>query len=660
MTFVRRRFFTLASGMNPADGRDMSGIGRRTIALVLCGSLCIIFTVVSWCAVRGKSATWDEPSHALTGWLMLNRQDYRLSPDVPPLWEKWIALPMGANALTFDPNSPLYRSFRIKHDLFLWCVQTLYRTAGNDGIALVNRGRAMALVLGVILAILIGRWAWKLAGPTAAVAAMLLYCMDPNFLGHAPLVKNDVAFALLYFATAYAIWRAGQRLTFMNASAVALLTAIAVSVKLSGLLLGPVVFLALLIRACMNEPWIILGKEIYLRSKRVYAVLALCVATGVATYIILWASYGFRFAAGPNGMMMDTAYYIETLKRVQVFIKANGHPQPMDLENWRMPLSTSVVVFLEDKHLLPQAWTSGFVLTQTGDINRGAFLLGLRYSGGHWFYFPLAALFKAPLATIAAVIFAFVIGRRALKRGLLITSANYWTAVAIGVPFVLYAIAIMTANLNIGLRHAFPLYPFAFVAISLAVAKVWETAAPKAGQATKGQVLLLVLAAGLVAESAAAYPDYIAFFNAAFASHRLWLLSDSNFDWGQDLPLIKAWQDKHPDVPLFLEYFGLCDPAAYGIHYINVPGGYLFGPQPVWPAVPGEVAISATDLQGPYSADPANDLASIFRGRKPQEILGHTIYLFDFDPRDFLKDSWPDPARSAPLAVAKDAEHKQE
>src|SRR5277367_1519647 len=70
------------------------------LAAVVCGILCVGFASVSWVAASGKSATYDEPLHVATAWLNLWRGDFRLSPDVPPLWEYWIGLPLGKDAMT--------------------------------------------------------------------------------------------------------------------------------------------------------------------------------------------------------------------------------------------------------------------------------------------------------------------------------------------------------------------------------------------------------------------------------------------------------------------------------------------------------------------------------------------------------------------------------
>ena len=71
----------------------------------------------------------------------------------------------------------------------------------------------------------------------------------------------------------------------------------------------------------------------------------------------------------------------------------------------------------------------------------------------------------------------------------------------------------------------------------------------------------------------------------------------------------------------------MCDPAAYGIEYTNLPGGYIFGPPPEQPKDPGIVAISATNLQGVYIGP---KMYEQLRKTPPLEVLGETIYLFKY------------------------------
>ena len=580
------------------------------LPLVLCAALCAIFAVVAWRAVSGKSATADEPNHVVTGYFMLWQHDFRLSPDVPPLWEDFIALGIGRNALKFDPASPQYRNILVHRQMADWCNHVLYFTPGNDGIAAVNRARAMCLILGVLLAVLIATWAWQLRGPAAAVVATFLYCLDPNFLGHAPLAKNDVASAMLFFAAAYSIWRAGRRLTWYSGAAVVLLTAIAVAVKFSGLLLGPVLILTLGCRVFSPTPWIILGKP---RSKPAAALL-LCLAVALTTYFGLWALYGFRFNSGPDGLRLDTAVIVNRLRELQL----RRHPE--DAGTWQPPLLTRLDLFIEQHRLMPEAWTTGFINTENEDQGqRSSFLMGQTYPGGKWYYFPMAALFKEPLATLAAAIAALF----AIRRALFQSPENRWSTMCLIVPAAVYGVACLTAQVNIGLRHAFPIFPFAFVAVGLAWARYLKT--------RFGQLAALALGLLLIVETAAAYPNYIAFFNAAFADRRMSLLTDSNLDWGQDLPALAAWQKKHPGATLYLDYFGRCDPSAYGIQYVKLPDG--LARLRTRSSGPSVVALSATMLQQ-FTSNPAG-LAEfgIQLGQRPEKILNKTIYLFDISRR---------------------------
>ena len=126
----------------------------------------------------------------------------------------------------------------------------------------------------------------------------------------------------------------------------------------------------------------------------------------------------------------------------------------------------------------------------------------------------------------------------------------------------------------------------------------------------------------LLAETLLAWPDYIAYFNFVVGGERggIKLLSDSNLDWGQDLPTLAQWQKQHPDTPLALAYFGIVDPAFYGIRAVSLPPGT---PDPQ--ITNGHIiALSATNLQGVYGEGYIS-----YQSLHPIDILGGTIYLYD-------------------------------
>ena len=90
--------------------------------------------------------------------------------------------------------------------------------------------------------------------------------------------------------------------------------------------------------------------------------------------------------------------------------------------------------------------------------------------------------------------------------------------------------------LNIGYRHILPVYLPVFAA---AGAGVWAL-----GRRSRWGLLFMgVLLAGQIPTAARIYPDYLSYFNPLAGGTRGGYrhLTDSNVDWGQDLPALAAW-----------------------------------------------------------------------------------------------------------------------
>jgi hypothetical protein len=185
-------------------------------------------------------------------------------------------------------------------------------------------------------------------------------------------------------------------------------------------------------------------------------------------------------------------------------------------------------------------------------------------------------------------------------------------------PPAIYLLAAMGSNMQYGVRHVLPVYPFIFLGIGLAAAQVWLQKRRVAG------VLFAVLALGVICETARAFPNYIPFFNTAAGGSRggIRLLGCSNIDWGQDLKLIADWQRSNPDKNLYLVYYGVAEPAYYGIKFSTMPAELPTGDNVV-------IAVSATYLQGLYLRPHINQAIEPLRHVEPTEILGGSIYLFD-------------------------------
>ncbi len=632
--------------------------GRRTIFLI-CSMLLLGFAATAWFAIQTKSPTYDEPYHALSSWLQWNRHDFRFDNEDPPLWQYWASLLNGHDALTADFDGSTWRDMpgRLINQWY-WGVTTLYRTQGNDPVGFINRCRAMMLIVAVAAGGLIAYWSWKLGGGVAAVVATALFAFDPNFLAHSALMKNDVAFAFSLLLLAWTLWRAGLRLTIATVLMVAIACVFTLTIKFSGLIAVLVVPIALGVRALSREPWRIGSRTLVTRSHRLAGAVGVVGVCVVLSYLGIWAVYGFRFRPTPEqNVYLNMGELAEHGNMNHRAAEFDGHPPPGAFDSVPEVPTVTVVMFANRCGLFPQAYLAGFLFTYDAALIRSSYLCGELSVVGWWWYFPFAMLVKTPLATLLATMLSGAIALRSVftRRSAKLTGkastvragssgttaridramaaitsihAMQWAVTCLAIPFAVFLVSAIFSHLNIGIRHVLGLYPLAFVAIGWAVSSAWSV---KKVRVSAGVFLLWVCL-----ETFANYPNYIPYFNvvANHTSGGIELLGDSNLDWGQDLPLLKHWQDGHPGTRLYLSYFGYADPAFYHIRYVPLPGGYHYDPKPSFPS-PYEksvVAISATNLQG-ILVDPALlEFYAEWRRRKPIAVLGGSIYLYEINP----------------------------
>ena len=108
---------------------------------------------------------------------------------------------------------------------------------------------------------------------------------------------------------------------------------------------------------------------------------------------------------------------------------------------------------------------------------------------------------------------------------------------------------------------------------------------------------------------------------------------DSNLDWGQDLVGLKSFVDKNKIDRIRLSYYGMSDPAYYGINYQYLPSP-KFQPwtqrhrnEENFKLEKGIYAISATNISGIFLNDP--NTFEYFRKLKPIDSIGNSILIYE-------------------------------
>jgi hypothetical protein len=263
--------------------------------------------------------------------------------------------------------------------------------------------------------------------------------------------------------------------------------------------------------------------------------------------------------------------------------------------------------------LLPESYVDGMHRQLALQKNWTVFLNGHFSQHGWWYYYLVALLIKTPVVMLllfAAGLFFVVSERRTF-------SLN---ETFILVPLVLFLGGASAFRFNLGLRYVLPIYPFALLVAGKACSRLLRD--PRRG-------ILSILAAGLVGEFLYVYPHTLAYFNV-FAGGPYGgsqILVDSNLDWGQDLKGLKRWMDDRGVQQIGLSYFGIADPAYYGINCTRLPG-YPDTPPYLVPQLPGYVAISVSNLRGLSLTEEARKFYEPFSQAKPVATIGYSIYVY--------------------------------
>jgi hypothetical protein len=592
----------------------------------------LVFVIMGWPALRENSGTYDEPFLLSAGWTYWTRGDFRLNPEHPPLVKELLALPLVPLGPVVSPSAERAFAAAVEHPEVQFLFGDRLFNRDNAPQPLLARARVVAAAFGAALVLVVTLWAGAAFGSVAAVVAGVLAALDPNLLAHGTVATTDLGFALFFTAALFALRQAFVRARAGTVLGAGVLLGAAFASKHTAMLLAPIVLAWAVVRLLDATPWPVGGRMLRTTGARATALVVVLLCWTTLTWASIWAVYGFRWSAAPDGPPLPLAEWVERipLERALAAALARGEPVPDDetlaraAAAERPTVADRLVAATARHHLLPEAYVFGLtVATALGQI-RNTYLLGhVSLTGSPW-YFPFAVLVKTPVGTLLAAIAATALAHR--RRDVLL--------VALAATILLGGA--MTSNLNIGYRHVLPLVPLLCVLAGAGVAGLESRAGPRAAV-----VASAVLCLAVAAESIAARPAFLPFFNVAAtaAREKIDLLSDSNLDWGQGLPALRRWMAAHQVPRVSLAYFGSMDPRRYGIDFVPLAGtnfgdfGDLgtLGYRPEPPVVPGWVAVSATHLQGTYLPPELRDAYAFLRRKTPAAVPADAIYVYWVD-----------------------------
>lgn len=565
---------------------------RRYLVPAVIGLLAV-HALLALSSVHGSSATCDEVAHLTAGYSYWTTGDWRLVPEHPPLAQLWAAAPLLLMDLQFPSTAQ-----KAWHSSNQWQMGTqFFYESGNDTETMLLAARSMIVLLSVGLGLVVFAWSRRLFGAAGGLLSLLLYVFSPTLLAHGALVTTDLAAALFFLLAAGAWGAVLARVTVWRVLLGGFVLAGLLLAKMSGLLIIPIALALLVLRLLLPRSLPIrLGRTFEIRSRagRFGVLAGTAVVQVLVAWGLIWAAYGFRC----------DAFRAQVEGRDDFASVSGAAPYESSWEAELRDLGTKgeVIRTLRDHRFLPESYLYGLAYTLNSTHTRSAFLNGEQNRHGFVMFFPFCFAAKTPLPLFAVLGLALLaVGlRRAGPPGVANTSDPMWYRTApLWMLALVYIVAAVGGNLNIGHRHLLPIYPVVFILCGAAGGLLTI-------RRVSARVAVLAVAICYVAASLWAWPHYLAYFNqlAGGPRHGYRHLVDSSLDWGQDLARLATWLDRREDTATakntYISYCGNASLVHHGIDARRLPCFPFDKEAEAVPLGAGTYCISATTLQQVY------------------------------------------------------------
>jgi len=508
--------------------------------------------ILAMASVWNDSPIVDEIPHIGAGYSYIQKGDFRLNPEHPPL-----AKDLAGLALSFLPlkQSAFNTQFWTTDINGQWNFgRNLLFNSGNDAVLMARVAKLPLILFFILSAIIIFVWTKKLYGEKAALMATFLFSFSPTVMAHSRFVTTDMAalFGVLLGSFFFIKFLQNQNKTNFILAFVAF--GITQLTKFSLFLLNPL-FIALAIA------W---GLTLH---NKIYSVTKIVLITGAIIALgylaIVWPVYGLHTRNYPiERQQSDTKYLLGSYGNRLIadrVVEISGVPYIRGLAQYGLGL---------------------LMVTQRSIGGNTAYFLGEIRNVAWKQYFPIVYFIKEPLAFWGLVVIAL------LSLGFLFKPNKYriihwvedhFTEFAMFLWLAIYWYSSIKANLNIGVRHLLPTYGFIYIIL--------------AGQLTSfgslikmaGRKMFIVFASLLAVlfgwylyENLNVYPYYLTYFNQTVGGPKggyLYVV-DSNVDWGQDAKRLADWVNVNKIQKISLDYFGWADAGYYlGNKYVWINAG---------------------------------------------------------------------------------------
>lgn len=637
-------------------------LSTNNIILILI--LASSFTLMLGSSVK-ESATMDELAHIPAGYGYVRYLDFRLNPEHPPLAKAIAAFPL----LFQDLKFPTDKSSWINDVNGQWVAgaQFLYEK-GNDADKIINWSRIGPMFLMLILVIFVYIWAKEIIGKWWAFMPTILTAISPNFLAHGHYVTTDIAAALGFFFSIYYFVKFLQNQKKRNLIYAGVAFGLAQLLKFSLVLVIPLfVFLiiAFAFYKASRNPGSFIPKLIQFVKQTLKLAGSLILIFVVGGIVIYAVYFIFTINYPVEKQLSDTTFILASFADgpgacpFKITEDKTGSNPMRCLADLNIAMTKNSITRPAAEYMLGVL----MVMQRSSGGNTGYFL-GEVSAAGWWYYFPVIFILKEPLPSLIIIAFALLLAilkfiSKTKSSGIKNRFTNYletnFAEFSMLSFIVLYWAYSIKSPLNIGVRHILPTLPFIYI-LSAQSIKNWTKVKIQiyAGffrnflsaivsiikNSTKISVVLILMV-WFIMESLTSYPYFISYFNQ-FGGGTLGgykYVTDSNYDWGQDLKRLKTFVDNPPSGQkinkIAVDYFGGGSPTYY-LSGKAIPWHSARG-NPVFEGIDW-IAVSVNSLQGAlgqthpnFERKPEDEylwLSAIKDPYKPDYRIGTSIFVY--------------------------------
>jgi 4-amino-4-deoxy-L-arabinose transferase-like glycosyltransferase len=604
----------------------------KNLAYLILGLTLIFSFVIMFSISSEESAIMDELAHIPAGYGYVEYLDYRLNPEHPPLVKMLSALPLSFMNLNFPTDRSAWQSE--VNGQWAAGAQFLYES-GNDADEILKWARVGPIILTLILILFIYFWSKELIGPWWALLPSLLFAFSPTVLSHGHYVTTDIGAALGIFISIYYFIKARLNPSPKNLVFAGVAFGIAQLLKFSTFILIPyfIILVGIFYLTDIYRNWNTPGSK----SKKIYGEFLKqaknLLVIFVVSFLIIYPLYFLTTANyPPDRQRADTDFILASF--------ANGRTPEGEVCKPARCLA-DFNVWASDKPLLrPYAeYMLGILMViQRSSGGNTNYFLGEVSASGWWYYFPVTYAMKESLPVLILIVIALLISIWHLIKSRANRFSDYLQThpgeFAMLLFILLYAGYSIQSPLNIGVRHLLPIIPLIYI-LTASGLKNWLKSNFFKTKAKVGFIALLIV--WFTADVALSYPYYLSYFNQLIGTANGWqYVTDSNYDWGQDLKRLKTFVEANNIDKIGVDYFGGGN-----------PGYYLGDKVEYWWSAKGDpkesgikwLAVSVNTIQGstkPWrdSNDPRKDEEKYLwldEPYKPYAKAGTSIFIYKLD-----------------------------